>query len=145
MYAIFYLNKTGSQWRMLPKDFPPHNTFFTTSTNGNRKELLKKYAILFTLWSRLTERNEMPSLGITDFRSIKYSHYVDINKNIDENKNIKGRKEYVVVLGLPLGIVVHKANVHDSVGVHEVIDTMIQITFYKLMLNKSSNTNRNSF
>lgn len=93
----------------------------------------------------MTERNEMPSLGITDFRSIKYSHYVDINKNIDENKNIKGRKEYVVVLGLPLGIVVHKANVHDSVGVHEVIDTMIQITFYKLMLNKSSNTNRNSF
>ncbi|MEG1672774.1 MAG: transposase [Alistipes sp.] len=26
--AIFYLNKTGCQWRMLPNNFPPHDTVF---------------------------------------------------------------------------------------------------------------------
>ena len=26
--AINYLLKTGCQWRMLPKEFPPHNTVF---------------------------------------------------------------------------------------------------------------------
>mgnify|MGYP003343400584 CR=1 FL=1 len=28
MNAIMYLVKTGCQWRMLPKDFPPYNTVF---------------------------------------------------------------------------------------------------------------------
>lgn len=28
MNAIKYIVKTGCQWRMLPKDFPPHNTVF---------------------------------------------------------------------------------------------------------------------
>ncbi len=28
MNAIMYLVKTGCQWRMLPRDFPPHNTVF---------------------------------------------------------------------------------------------------------------------
>ena len=26
--AIFYLNRTGCQWSMLPKDFPPKSTVF---------------------------------------------------------------------------------------------------------------------
>ena len=28
MNAIMYILKTGCQWRMLPKDFPPYNTVF---------------------------------------------------------------------------------------------------------------------
>ena len=28
MNAIMYLLKTGCQWRMLPKDFPPHQVVF---------------------------------------------------------------------------------------------------------------------
>ena len=30
----------------------------------------------------------------------------------------------VDTLGLPMGVVVHEANVHDSVGAHTVIDSM---------------------
>nr|VFK59720.1 MAG: transposase, IS5 family [Candidatus Kentron sp. TUN]VFK68662.1 MAG: Putative transposase of IS4/5 family (DUF4096) [Candidatus Kentron sp. TUN] len=26
--AILYINKTGAQWRMLPKDFPPWQTVY---------------------------------------------------------------------------------------------------------------------
>jgi putative transposase len=26
--AIFYLNKTGAQWRLLPKEFPPWQTVY---------------------------------------------------------------------------------------------------------------------
>ena len=41
-------------------------------------------------------------------------------------EKIKGRKEHIVVdtLGLPMGVVVHVANIHDSVGAHSVIDAM---------------------
>ena len=32
--AIFYLLKTGCQWRLLPHDFPPQQTVNCTGTNG---------------------------------------------------------------------------------------------------------------
>ena len=65
-------------------------------------------------------------MGIIDSRSIKSSHHVAHDRGIDGNKKIKGRKEHIVVdtLGLPMGVVVHKANIHDSVGAHSVIDAM---------------------
>ena len=61
-------------------------------------------------------KNESPSLGIIDSRSVKTSHHVDTDRGIDGNKKIKGRKEHVVVdtLGLPMAIKVHEANIHDS-------------------------------
>lgn len=75
---------------------------------------------------RLAVRNEMPSLGIIDSRSIKSSYHIDTNKGIDGNKKIKGRKEHVVLdkLVLPMGVIVHAANMHDGVEAQEVIDTL---------------------
>ncbi|MGM9760251.1 MAG: transposase [Parabacteroides sp.] len=34
MNAILYLVKTGCQWRMFPKDFPPYNNFFMNRAKG---------------------------------------------------------------------------------------------------------------
>ena len=75
---------------------------------------------------KLMGREETPSLGIIDSRSVKSSHHVDADRGIDGNKKIKGRKEHIVVdtLGLPMSVVVHEANVHDSVGANGVIDKM---------------------
>ena len=41
--AIFYVNKSGCQWRMLPSDFAPWQTSITISVNGNRKEFGRKF------------------------------------------------------------------------------------------------------
>ena len=81
MNAIMYILKTGCQWRMLPKDFPPHNTVF----------------YYFNKWKLE---------GVFEERM--------------------GRKGHIVVdtLGLPMSVVVHEANVHDSVGADSVIDKM---------------------
>jgi transposase len=35
MEAIMYMVKTGRQWRMLSRDFPPYNTVFYYLNNGN--------------------------------------------------------------------------------------------------------------
>jgi putative transposase len=35
--AIFYLNKTGAQWRLLPKEFPPWQTVYDHYRNWNRR------------------------------------------------------------------------------------------------------------
>lgn len=71
-------------------------------------------------------KDESPSLGIIDSRSVKTSHHVDSDRGIDGNKKIKGRKEHIVtdVLGLPLAIVIHAANVFDGVGAKEVFKNL---------------------
>lgn len=71
-------------------------------------------------------REETPGVGIIDSRCIKSSLHVDRDRDIDENKKVKGRKENIVVdtLGLPMGIVIHEANGHDSVGAHRVVDAI---------------------
>ena len=73
MNAIMYILKTSCLWRMLPKDFPPHNTVF----------------YYFNKWKLE---------GVFEERM--------------------GRKGHIVVdiLGLPMSMVVHEANVHDSIG-----------------------------
>ncbi len=71
-------------------------------------------------------REESPSLGIIDSRSVKTYHHVDTDRGIDGNKKVKGRKEHVVVdtLGLPMAIKVHEANIHDSKGVIPTIENL---------------------
>lgn len=127
MNAILYLVKTGCQWRMLPKDFPPYNTVFyyfnKWKLEGVFEELMDTLHVMVRIQMG---RRDTPSLGIIDSRSVKSSHHVDTDRGIDGNKKIKGRKEHIVVdtLGLPLRVVVHEANVHDSVGAHALIDSM---------------------
>ena len=127
MNAIMYMLKTGCQWRMLPKDFPPYNTVFyyfnKWKLEGVFEELMDT---LHRMVRKLMGREETPSLGLIDSRSVKSSHHVDTDRGIDGNKKIKGRKEHIVVdtLGLPMSVVVHEANVHDSVGADDVIENM---------------------
>ena len=75
---------------------------------------------------RLSGREESPSLGIIDSRSVRTTHHIDGQRGIDGNKKIKGKKEHIVVdtLGLPMSVRVHPANFHDSVGAEEVFESM---------------------
>ena len=98
MNAIMYLDKTGCQWRMLPKDFPPYNTVFyyfnKWKWEGVFEELMET---LLVEVRRLAGREDSPSLGIIDSRSVKSSHHVDADRGIDGNNKRKGRKEHIVV------------------------------------------------
>lgn len=125
--AVFYVVKTGCQWRMLPKDFAPWNLvyyyFRKWKNNGTFEEIL---SVLVKEVRTAAGRDESPSLGIIDSRSVKTSHHVDTDRGIDGNKKIKGRKEHIVtdVLGLPLAMVIHAANVFDGVGATDVFKNL---------------------
>ena len=104
MNAIMYILKTGCQWSMLPKDFPPYNTVFYYFNKWKREGVFEELMdTLHRMVRKLLGREETPSLGIIDSRSVKSSHHVDTDRGIDGNKKIKGRKEHIVVdtLGLP--------------------------------------------
>ena len=127
MNAMLYLIKTGCQWRMLPKDFPPYNTVYYYFRKWKNEGIFED--IMDTLREKVRlsmGREETPSLGILDSRSVKTSHHVDSDRGIDGNKKIKGRKQQTVVdvLGLPMSIAIHEANIHDSVGAESVVKVM---------------------
>lgn len=71
-------------------------------------------------------REESPSMDIIDSRSVKTSHHVDVDRGIDGNKKVKGRKEHIVVdtLGIPMAVAVHEANLHDSKGAPKVLEKL---------------------
>ncbi len=122
--AVMYLVKTGCQWRMLPKDFPPHNTVFYYFDKWKRNGVFEKLTDILRVKVRvLMGKKASPSLGIIDSKSIKSSHHVDGDKGIDGNKKVKGRKQHIMVdtLGLPMSIIVHRANIYDGKGALDVI------------------------
>ncbi len=70
--AILYIARTGCQWRMLPKDFPPFTTvqgyFYDWRDNG----LFEKINFELLLQAReAAGREPSPSAGVIDSQSVK--------------------------------------------------------------------------
>ena len=127
MNAILYINKTGCQWRMLPSDFAPWQTVYYYFRKWKLEGVFEEVMdALHSLIRKQAGRQESPSLGIMDSRSVKTSHHVDSDRGIDGNKKIKGRKEHIIVdtLGLPLAVAIHEANLHDSKGAPQAIEKL---------------------
>ena len=124
--AIFYLSKSGAQWRMLPNDFPKwqlvYYYFRKFSANGIL-ELL--HDNLIPVFRRDQKREESPSLGLLDSQSVK-SASVTAEKGIDANKKINGRKRFIVTdtLGLVLALVVTSAAVQEREGAKLVLQEL---------------------
>jgi putative transposase len=65
MNAMLYLIKTGCQWRMLPKDFPPYNTVYYYFRKWKNEGVFEDVMdSLRELVRRSMGRDESPSLGI---------------------------------------------------------------------------------
>src|SRR5215211_6865281 len=68
--AIFYLLRTGCQWRFLPKDFPPWGTVASQFHRWRKSGLWEKIHDTLHERVRLAEgRNARPSAGVIDTQS----------------------------------------------------------------------------
>lgn len=122
--AIFYILKTGCQWRMLPIHFPSWKLvyyYFSKWKNDGTIELI--HEILRDRTRRKAGKAESPSVGIIDSQSVKTTRIGGLNRGIDGGKKTKGRKRHIIVdtMGLLLAVVVHAANEHDSKSAPMVI------------------------
>src|SRR5690242_11408842 len=70
--AIFYLEKTGCQWRQLPKDFPPWKRVYNTYWRWRERGVWQILVTGLREDLRLSAgRRKTPSVAIIDSQSVK--------------------------------------------------------------------------
>jgi len=124
MNALLYITKSGIQWRMLPKDFAPWESVYYYFRKWKRDGLLEETHDVLVERIRISNgKKPTPSVGIVDSQSVKACNLCEGEVGYDGGKKIKGRKRHIVVdtLGLIMIVVIHAANIHDSIGAKNVL------------------------
>jgi len=113
--VIFYLLRTGCQWRLLPHEFPAwravYHYFRSWEAAGVWRQLHR------TIYEKVriaAGREACPSVVIMDGQSVKTTERGG-TRGFDGHKRVKGRKRHILIdtLGLPIASRVEPANTSD--------------------------------
>ncbi|MBA3487953.1 MAG: IS5 family transposase [Longispora sp.] len=127
--AIFYVLRSGCQWRMLPYDLVPfdaaHRWFTHWCKNGTWKAI---HDALRDQVRVAAGRAPTPSAAIMDAQTIKSSDGGQ-ERGFDAGKKTTGRKRHIIVdtLGLILVVMVTSASTQDPAGGRLILTRLRQV------------------
>ena len=93
--AIFYVLRTGCQWRHLPHDFPPWRAVYVQYDRWKKKGLFEKMnAFLRKNLRNILGRNANSSAAIADSQSVKTTEKGALQVMMRERKSREGNDIY---------------------------------------------------
>jgi putative transposase len=120
--AIFYVNRTGVQWRYLPHDFPRWDVVYSYFRKwGQDGTWDQMHCRLREGVRQAAQREATPSMACVDSQSVKGTECGG-DHGIDGHKKINGVKRHILVdtMGLLLAVFVTAASVTDAQAAREV-------------------------
>ncbi len=122
--AIFYILRTGCQWRYLPNDFPPKSTVWRYFDRWRRDGTLDRIHDALRRKVRTAEKPYDPrTTASVESQSVDTTSGGEA-RGRDNAKNVDGRKRHIIIdtMGLLLAVVVTGANADDGTTAPRVLD-----------------------